>query len=232
MIIFKSFIFNDISFKFAYNDNDRSGIGCINEIVNSNEYLLNIFTGLKNKIFFDIGANIGIATIIMAKLNPESIIYSFEPNDYIFPILLTNIYINELKNVKAFNIGLSNSNSISKLLIKKDMSGAGTTIPNIDMFIDSYKDVITSIIHIKSFEEFIKENDIKDIELLKIDAEGSEYEILYNNSLLLNKKIHNIVGEFHYFIRSLPQHTPIDLFIYCNKYITNYLKIGFLNLYM
>jgi len=219
MIVETTFTFFEVNFKFIYNDIDTSGLGAVDEIVNRNTYILDTFTGLENKVLIDIGANIGVATIIMAKLNPKSIVYSFEPDSYIYPLLLLNIQLNNLSNVIPFNIGLSTKNEKSTLLINNKMSGAGTTYSNIGDFSYCYgqSNVISEQIQLKNFDDFINEYKIKEIELLKIDAEGCEYEILLTTPLLKERKIMNIVGEFHQFKSS--NMTPQDLYLYCKKYV-------------
>ena len=42
--------------------------------------------------------------------------------------------------------------------------------------------------------------DYEKINLLKIDAEGSEYEILMNSTLI--ERVENIVGEYHDYIEN------------------------------
>jgi len=95
--------FNSNNYIFYINNNDLSGIGCIKEIIINNEYILDNFINLEKKIIFDIGANIGIATIVLAKQNPNSLIYAFEPFLNSYNTLLENIKLNNLKNIVAIN---------------------------------------------------------------------------------------------------------------------------------
>ena len=52
----------------------------------------------------DIGANIGMTSLLMSDLFQE--VYSFEPAPSTFKILQKNIDANKLKNINAFNFGL------------------------------------------------------------------------------------------------------------------------------
>ena len=67
-------------------------------------------------------------------------------------------------------------------------SHAGSTFIQKDVDID-----VPSI----TLEEIVKKHGIKKIKLLKIDCEGSEYEILYNCPTKILKKIECLGGEFH-----------------------------------
>ena len=56
-------------FTVAYDPDDASGIGAIRELVDRDAYGLARFRDLTG-VLVDVGANIGIATVILAKLNP------------------------------------------------------------------------------------------------------------------------------------------------------------------
>jgi FkbM family methyltransferase len=237
--------FNSNNYIFYISNSDLSGLECIDEIIIHNEYILDNFVNLEKKNIFDIGANIGIATVLLAKQNPNSIIYAFEPFLNSYNTLLENINLNNLKNIIAINKAVSNVNCIQELAISESISGANTLYTDIDLFkndintvyainnnININNNIININIEVISFEDFIKDNNINEIELLKIDCEGSEYDILYNNSLLLNKSIKNIVGEFHNFKNFIYKdgYNFNDLYNYIEKYIDGYKKITFLDL--
>ena len=104
-----------------------------------NCYILDNFVNNDNKCFIDIGANCGVATIILAKQNPLSTIYSFEPDKQLFKILQNNIKINNLTNVKAFNMAVTKDGVDSlTLCLHPAYSGGNTTYSNIDSFKSFY----------------------------------------------------------------------------------------------
>ena len=53
--------------------------------------------------FIDLGANVGTHTVGIATLLPEAEVFAFEANPQTFQILSTNITVNGLTNVRAFN---------------------------------------------------------------------------------------------------------------------------------
>ena len=60
----------------------------------------------------DIGANIGTVTLESAvKVSPKGRVYSIEPNKKIFKFLAENIKLNNLQNVKIFNVALGEKNN-------------------------------------------------------------------------------------------------------------------------
>lgn len=226
------FIYHNIQFKAYYNPDDNSGLAAIVEIVTRNDYILSNFSAQENKIFIDIGANIGIATIIMAKLNPKSIIYSFEPSNDTYNILLKNIEVNNLTNVRPFRLAVSNKlNKTLTLSILDRMSGASSTYSDIKSFSDFYNiKPITETITCISLDEIIVKEKIEEIYLLKIDCEGAEFDIIYDSIMFKKKIIKNMVGEFHDLKYNTIDKKSKELLKYCKEYIDGVLKVTILQL--
>lgn len=51
--------------------------------------------------------------------------------------------------------------------------------------------------HSTTLNNIVAENKINKVKLLKIDCEGTEYEIFYNTDKKILSNIQNIIGEFH-----------------------------------
>lgn len=193
-----SFDYDNIEFRVLHDTIDKTGFLSIFEIIKRDDYQLSKFANLKDKVLIDIGANLGVATIIMAKLNPESIVYSFEPYQKAFDLLLKNIELNNLSNVKAFNLAVTNKSNKSLLLsIFNDMTGASSTYADEDKFKKTYAKTSNQQVDCISFDDIIINNYIQEIELLKIDCEGAEFDIIYDSEFIKKGIVKNIVGEFH-----------------------------------
>lgn len=228
----KEFFFNKNQYQFNYYNEDRSGLGCLNEIVERNDYKLHLFENIENGIFIDIGANCGVNTIILAKQNPKSVVYAFEPYKKVFNLLEKNIFDNNLKNVKAFNLGVSKEGVDELTLsIYNEMSGANSSYAVNEKFSDTYhiKNETTKI-KCTSLDFFVKTNGIDKIDLLKIDCEGAEFDILYNSKTLESDKIKNIVGEFHNLKYNQCDNNSSKLIEYCEKHIHGIINITVLSL--
>lgn len=59
--------------------------------------------------FFDVGSNIGYYSLMGGLCNPELIIHSFDPSPGPFEFLKENISLNQLKNVSARQLALSDA---------------------------------------------------------------------------------------------------------------------------
>jgi FkbM family methyltransferase len=225
----RNFTYNSQSYTVLENNNDPSTNGCIVEIVERNEYRLEQFTNRENGSFIDIGANCGIATIILAKQNPNSIVYSFEPDPSVYKVLEKNITINNLSNVILFNKAMCRKETKTiELCLHPNSRGGNTTCAEKTVFGKN------TIVECVSFDEIIDKYKISSIELLKIDCEGAEYEIVYESERFKERIVKAIVGEFHNLSYNKKitntNYNANNLIEYCKQYVDNLLPITILNI--
>jgi ribosomal protein L11 methylase PrmA len=64
----------------------------------------------KTEVFFDVGSNIGLFSIMAGKINPEMKVFAFDPSPGPFDYLSENVRINKLANLKPLQMALSNQN--------------------------------------------------------------------------------------------------------------------------
>ena len=123
-----------------------------------------------NSVFFDVGANIGIHSLgAAAKQNCQ--VFSFEPVDFIRLKLAKNIVLNNYSNVRVVPIALSNENKVIKTNYSATSTNQGTfSIINED-------NGSSNITCIKG-DDYVSENKIDNISVIKIDVEGFEYSVL------------------------------------------------------
>lgn len=141
---------------------------------------------LGNGIVFDVGGYKGDYTAELLKTNPDITSYIFEPVSEFANNLKTRF--NNTPKVKVFNIGLSN---ITKQLeISLDDDGSSFHKKSL-----SNKKEYAQII---DFKDFVDENKIAHIALLKLNIEGAEYDLLERiiNSNCINK-IDHVLVQFH-----------------------------------
>jgi len=151
------------------------------------EYAKKNFDIKSSDTVIDIGAHIGLFTLYASQNCKNGNIYSYEPVKENFNVLKENITINNLKNVKIFNLAVSKSNSTIKLFMNNDESGHS-------MFSKSSENII---VNSTSLMKIFDENNIKKCNFLKLDCEGAEYEIIKNLPLEYFQKIDKLVIEYH-----------------------------------
>lgn len=227
--MYLSFSYNSQNYTILENTSDPSTIGCINEIVSRNEYRLEQFTNIENGTFIDVGANCGVATIILAKQNPNSVVYSFEPDPRVFKVLEENIKLNKLSNVILFNKAMCRKETKTiELCLHPSYSGGNTTCADKTVFGNN------TIVDCVAFDEIIDKYKISKIDLLKIDCEGAEYEILYESVRFKERIVKAIVGEFHNLSYNIKitntNYNANKLIDYCKQYVDNLLPITILNI--
>jgi FkbM family methyltransferase len=134
----------------------------------------------------DAGANIGISVLYFKKIYPHTRILAFEPDPNIFKTLEKNVKAYELDDVTLVNKALWHIES--SLSFHSEGADAGKI---------AQTDRDENILEIQSalLSSYIGD---RDIDLLKIDIEGAEYNVLYEIRDSL-KNVKNIFIEFHSF---------------------------------
>lgn len=129
----------------------------------------------QHAVILDIGANIGNHSIFFAKECSADKIYSFEPTERTFEILMKNIQINHLEHtVETKNIALGDQCTKADVIcVDKKNCGGNKVSKNDD------GNVVM---------ETLDSLSIKDkIDFVKIDVEGFEYEVLAGASETLKR---------------------------------------------
>lgn len=129
------------------------------------------------EIFFDIGANTGLYSLLAASIDNNMKIHAFEPVDSAFNFLTANINENRFSNIKANKVALSNfdGESTFNLQLSDSIIPLGSSLRQ-DMGDQENKLVIK--VKTMTLDTYVEENNIKKIDFLKIDTEGTEDKVL------------------------------------------------------
>jgi len=149
------------------------------------------------KTVIDIGALIGSFTIWAHEQWPKAVIHSFEPDPASFKILLKNIAAaSAQKQVKAYKSAVWKNQKPLKLNRFENTSGSNSVVFRKRPFIGSYQESI--LVPTSSLSTILKKIR-SNIDFLKVDCEGAEYDILYSLSKRELKKIKRMAIEYHEF---------------------------------
>ncbi len=140
------------------------------------------------KMFFDVGASIGYYSVLAASINKNLNVVSFEPSIGPMVYLSENVKINYLSNqIKVEPIALSSENGklpFSNIINKKypstyNLSGEHNlgTKPNLESKV--------TMVESLTLDEYVIKNNIKVLDLIKLDTEGNENAILNGASSVL-----------------------------------------------
>ena len=132
----------------------------------------------------DIGANIGIYSVTMAKRGLN--VHSFEPIKSNFELLKKNILGNKLENVKAFNVALGSKKEEKDISYNPHEHGEGSLVLNI-------KGSVKEKVQVEKLDN-LKIKPEKNC-FMKIDVEGFELEVLKGTEKFIKKYKPKIIIE-------------------------------------
>lgn len=146
----------------------------------------------ESEVFIDIGANIGYYSILAAKLNSKIKVLAFEPSPGAFCFLSENIRLNHLKNIIPYKLALTNSegkltfyqhNNPKVKDLNEQLGGSSSLILD-----EENKDQFQSIeVNATTLNQFVVRNQIKKIDIIKIDTEATEHLVIEGGSEILEK---------------------------------------------
>ena len=152
-----------------------------------NEYDVEDFEINTNDTVVDIGAHIGLFSLLVSQLCKTGKIFSFEPIRENFDLLVSNLDLNHIENVFPFNVGISKNSGKLNLFLNNDQS-AHSIFP---------KGSESITVESTSLQKIFDEKKISACKLLKLDCEGAEYDIIDSLPAEYLDKIQNMAIEYH-----------------------------------
>jgi|GEM_PF-727921 len=175
----------------------------------SSETLLNnyesevfsFFIPRPNDVVIDVGANIGYFTIYASrKVGKDGLVIALEPMDEAYDCLMKNLRLNRISNVKAFKLALWSSETTLKLYRTKGYFTSA--ISKVDVFknlIHQKKLNLIKKYEIKTvkLDDLIKNINLSKVDWIKIDVDGSEYEVILGSMNTLKRFKPKLIIEIH-----------------------------------
>lgn len=127
-------------------------------------------------VFIDIGANIGLFSLIASKIVGDlGLVISFEPSPNTFIRLVENVKLNTINNIDVRNIGLSDKKEELVFFVSKNGYDAWNSFaPRHDNILEESISVPVSTLDLE-----LNDIDKSKIKLVKIDVEGWEKFVLF-----------------------------------------------------
>lgn len=154
-------------------------------VLSGQEYPYHLFKDILSSkaTIFDIGAHLGAFTLYIKAQLPNSYIYAFEPASDNFLLLEKNVRQNKLINIKIFQKAVAaNSGQVFLNTTGRDSNAYQLSATGV---------AVSSV----SLDDFLRTENITKIDLIKLDCEGSEYEILSNFKNI--NQVKAIILEYH-----------------------------------
>lgn len=140
-------------------------------------------TSSSTPLIIDCGSNIGISVLYYKQLFPKCIVHAFEPDEKNFSILQQNVQVNNLKGVHIYTAAVWTHDGC----VNFDADGSEASHIN-----EKAKAIgQVSSVRLQSILASFKE-----IDFLKIDIEGAEWDVLRDCASDL-KHVNNLFFEYH-----------------------------------
>ncbi|MBD2699502.1 FkbM family methyltransferase [Spirosoma sp. BT702] len=177
-------------------------------------------------VVLDIGANAGFFPIQLLSKIDKAIIYAYEPVP---------------ANVAAFEQTVSQNSRMAQSVHLFQKAVTGKPLDNLELFMESAgkNQVVASVfsdfhenntekitVPCTTLTDIIEENNLQKINLLKLDCEGSEYDIIYNTSSELVKRIDRMIVEVHDLDDKRNNIASFNQYVQSLGYVTDYEPIN------
>ncbi len=141
------------------------------------------------RVIVDIGANMGCFSVFAAGLCQDATVLSYEPEDGNYEILSKNISVNNLQDrVHAYKYAVAGDGGAKELILGES--------PLNSLVINSQSPRRQQVSCI-TLSDIIKSHNLQQIDFLKINCEGAEYEIIERCSESDIVKLRKIRLEYH-----------------------------------
>ena len=166
---------------------DSTDLMALTNVWLTKEYSKSGFEVKNNDVIIDVGAHIGLFSLLISKQCMSGKIFCFEPIKENFDLIISNLELNKITNVFAINMAASADSGTVTIYLNEDQAGHS-------MHQMSSKKIRTKSI---SLENIFETNSIEKCDFLKIDCEGEEYSILSALPDLYYNRIKKIFIEYH-----------------------------------
>lgn len=180
----------------------------------------------ENSVVLDIGANVGFfSVLLLSKKNIKKII-AFEP----IPV-----------NIQTLKKTIAENKVLQEKLVLQEKAVTGQPMGDLTLFLDSEKELTENASVFSGFEsthaqklvvpsisltQIFQENNLNQVDFVKMDCEGSEFDILYNTDPSLLKKIKHMILEVHDLDDAKNNTEYMNSFLQSHGFATTYYRLS------
>lgn len=201
--------YSDREFSLMGSALDKSVIGAVEKSKGMWEpHVMNLMAQLisPTDVCLDIGANVGIYTLVMSDLAPKGRIYAFEPASMNFSFLQRNIADNHLLNVASYRVALSNKVGSGYFHYLPDFAGCSFAE---DEAVSADPDAIiqaawgarfarvTEAVEYTTLDLWAAQESLDRVDFVKMDVEGSELFVIQGGKIVFERFRPTLFTEFN-----------------------------------
>lgn len=141
----------------------------------------------------DVGANVGIFALWAARESPSARIICLEPCSQTFRTLERNIYQNGLyQRITPRQCALAGENG-------PRLMRTGAESPHRSLILEQTQDSVEDAVPVSciTLPDFLRSEQLESVDVLKMDVEGSEWEVLLSTPPAVLSSIRHILLEYH-----------------------------------
>lgn len=155
---------------------------------NYEQYIQRVLKPDKNDVFVDVGSHIGNYTLRIAKkVGSEGKVIAIEANPNNFRALVEGIKLNNLENVTALNVAAYDEKCEMPMYFTPKGKGRGSIIYSDRQEKTNYN------IQAKPLDIILEDLEIPQIDYIKVDVEGAEYEALKGAKKTIERYLPKII---------------------------------------
>ncbi|WP_347217319.1 FkbM family methyltransferase [Chryseobacterium sp.] len=168
------------------------------------DYLYSVLK--KGDTFIDIGGNIGLFSLNASKIvGKEGNVYAFEAFKPNYEKFSQHLSINNFKNVTLEHLAVADKNDFIEILYNETYGNVGMASSYLENF--TAKEKVESII----LDDYVKNQQITKIDLIKIDIEGGEFSALQGMKEILTHFQPKIIIEINNIALKSSHHNEEEL---------------------
>lgn len=133
----------------------------------------------------DVGAHIGVFAVLAARQVPRGVVHALEPGTENFELLQKNLDENQVDNAVAHRLALGSTTGTVRLYHAPGSVGHSlylnpgwAAVPTEPRSRRTHPEEGFEEVSSQVFEEFLAENGIREVDYMKMNIEGAEYDVL------------------------------------------------------
>ena len=129
------------------------------------------------QVTMDVGAYVGFYTVLAAHANTEARVYAFEPLPTVYERLLRNVALNKSANVQCIAAAVGEEAGEAEFFTTVTTEMPTSSSLSYD-FMRSADGLCSKRVPVITLDQFVRENDIARVDLIKVDTESTEPQVL------------------------------------------------------
>lgn len=153
---------------------------------------------LEGKVAYDIGANIGLVTLFLARsVGERGMVIAFEPVPPNAERLMENVRLNKFTNVRLYQVALGDAPSVATIVHYPEATGIATLREDLNQKYRQQYAAQEFHVEVMPLDTLVEREALPLPDFLKIDIEGYEYPMLLGARATIERAHPMIFIELH-----------------------------------